>query len=107
MFAPQRGAVILWRSTCWFASARVQVRAVTLSGRAPGPVVTVAEKTGKGRPAQARGSGEGRAWSRRRGSALAGRRGDRGKGGNQSGMNHGSTPDERVPSPPPNMRRNP
>ena len=59
MFAPQRGAVILWRSTCWFASARVQVRAVTLSGRAPGPVVTVAEKTGKGRPAQARGSGEG------------------------------------------------
>src|SRR5580693_2539509 len=46
--APQRGVVILWRRTRWFTSARVQVRAVTLSGRPPRTVVTVAEKPEKG-----------------------------------------------------------
>jgi hypothetical protein len=48
-----------WTRARWFVPACVKVRAVTVSGRAPRTVVTVADKTGKGgwcgRLAQVRG----------------------------------------------------
>ena len=89
----------------WFASVRVQVPAVTRSGRAPRPVVAVADKTGLGWPVQAPGPGEGRARSLRCGSERADRRGDRHHGREPARGYHRVPGGRRASSPPRDMRQ--